>query len=166
MSVPLSALLAGLSRPAWAATLAAAALLAATAGHWLVTLGAPTPQPGPATAAAGAGAPPDLGAAALLFGRADAPGTQTAAPVALNLQVQGVIAAGRLGSALLAIDGKPARAYRVGASLGPGRQLKAITDQSVLIDDNGREVSLPAPARTATTVLSAGTPAPNASKGH
>ena len=166
MPIRPSVLLAGLNRPAWAATLAAAAVLAATAAHWLVTLGAPTPQPGPAPIASGAGAPPDLASAALLFGRADAPGAQAVAPAALNLQVLGVVAAGRLGSALLAIDGKPARAYVVGASLGPGRQLKAITDQSVVIDDNGRDLTLPAPARTSMAVLTAGTPSPNAAKGH
>ncbi|MBU6271045.1 MAG: general secretion pathway protein GspC [Betaproteobacteria bacterium] len=161
----LNALLTGLGRPAWVATLLAAALLAATTAHWVVILGAPTAQPGPAPAATGIGAS-DHASAGLLFGRADTPGAQAVAPPALNLQVLGVVAAGRLGSALLAVDGKPARAYTVGATLGPGRQLKAITDQSVLIDDNGRELSLPAPARTSMAVLSGGTPAPNASKGH
>jgi general secretion pathway protein C len=166
MPLRLNAMLAGLGRPAWAGTLLAAAVLAATAGHWLVTLGAPVPQPGPEAAAQGSRAAPDLGAAALLFGRADAPGNAASAPAAVNLQVLGVVAAGRLGSALLAVDGKPARAYAVGATLGPGRHLKAITDQAVVVDDNGRELTLPAPARTSTAVLNTGAPSPNASKGH
>ena len=76
-----------------------------------------------------------------------------------NVQVLGVVAAGRLGSAILIVDGKPARSFAVGDSIGPGQRVRTVRPDKVVIDDNGRMAEVPAPAPTSTAVLTCRPPA-------
>jgi hypothetical protein len=112
--------IASLGWAAWLATLVATACLCAVLAYWFMQIAAPRAPIGPALSGPANRDRPDLTAAGSLFGtppRAQA----AAAPVLGNVQVLGVVAAGRLGSAILIVDGKPARSFAVGDSIGPGQ---------------------------------------------
>jgi general secretion pathway protein C len=76
-------------------------------------------------------APPAIDAAAGLFGGAPA------GPAASAFQLKGVIAAGPEGVAILATDGKPARAVGIGREVAAGVRVKEIHRRYVLLDDGG-----------------------------
>jgi len=59
--------------------------------------------------------------------------------LAARIQVLGVVAprAGQVGVALMAVDGKPPRAYRIGAAVDGEQVVQAITQQSVQIGPVG-----------------------------
>lgn len=84
---------------------------------------------------------PGPDAAANLFG-----GRQNIA-VASNIQLKGVLAAGNPGEsvAILAVNGKPARAISVNKEVAPGITLKEVYSRHVLLLENGsiRRVDLP-----------------------
>ncbi|HYG43175.1 MAG TPA: type II secretion system protein N [Bordetella sp.] len=79
----------------------------------------------------------DTRAVALLFGTDGVIDTQIA--------VLGLIAAGTQGSAVLSVDGGPARAYRVGAQIAPGLALAGVSPAGVELDRNGALVRAAAP---------------------
>lgn len=147
--------IASLGWAAWLATLVATACLCAVFAYWFMQIAAPPAPIGPALSGPANRDRPDLAAAGSLFGtpqRAQA----AAAPVLGNVQVLGVVAAGRLGSAILIVDGKPARSFAVGDSIGPGQRVRTVRPDKVVIDDNGRLAEVPAPALTSTAVLTSG----------
>ncbi|MBV6274011.1 hypothetical protein KVP09_13990 [Alcaligenaceae bacterium CGII-47] len=55
----------------------------------------------------------------------------------LRLQIIGLIAAGPQGVALLAINGAPPQAYRVGQTLAPGVMLGAVHAGAISIEQDG-----------------------------
>ncbi|MBP8306941.1 MAG: hypothetical protein KAY46_06720 [Burkholderiaceae bacterium] len=147
--------IASLGWAAWLATLVATACLCAVLAYWFVQLAAPRAPIAPALSGPATRDRPDLSAAGSLFGtplRAQA----AAVPVLGNVQVLGVVAAGRLGSAIMVVDGKPARSFAVGDSIGPGQRVRSVRADAVVIDDNGRTAEVPAPALTSTAVLTSG----------
>ena len=106
--------------------------------------------PGGGGAGAGPAAPPAGPAyrveeviAAHLFGRAQAERPRTAAPAAetrLNLTLLGVVAGKdpRLGRAVIQVEGKEARTYRLGDRIGAtGAVLHAVEAKRVLLERNG-----------------------------
>lgn len=108
------------------ATMALWALAGASAVYWGLRLSAPPAGPAPA-AAAPAAVQPDLQALARLLGVG--PVAAAAAPSAASRFVlMGVLAgtASGGGAALIAVDGKPPRPYRVGASVEPGLVLQSL----------------------------------------
>jgi general secretion pathway protein C len=146
--------LSSLGWPAWVASLAATAALGATLAHWLLLLGAPTPPIGPARVAAAAPEFADTASAARMFGLA--PGTPATSPAVepLAIQVVGIVAAGRRGSALLAVDGKPARAFAVGDVVTGNSRVRRVDPDAVVLDlDGGATTRLPPPPRTPLSVL-------------
>ena len=90
---------------------------------------APSSAPLPAVAPAPVA---DQAAVARLLG-AVAPAGPAMAPVAANRFVLlGVVASpSKLGSALIAVDGKPGRAYRVGSKVDDGLMLEAVEPRKV-----------------------------------
>lgn len=76
-------------------------------------------------------APPDIAAAAGLFGGAPA------GPVATAYQLKGVIEDGPDGVAILVADGKPAQAVGVGQEVAPGVRVTEVHQRYVLLDDGG-----------------------------
>jgi general secretion pathway protein C len=78
-------------------------------------------------------------------------GAVTAAPS--NLVVTGILAAGRLGSALIAVDGKPARAYHVGEELSPGQKLVAVRGNSVFLETAAGRAELAGPPQASLAIL-------------
>ena len=109
-------------------TLAIWALAAASAAYWGLRLtarppGMPAPTAAPAPVAA------DMQAMARLLGAVTAQTPQAAAaPVSSRFALVGVLAGqqGGSGAALIAVDGKPAKPYRVGATVGAGLVLQSL----------------------------------------
>jgi hypothetical protein len=147
--------IASLGWAAWLATLVATACLCAVLAYWFMQIAAPRAPIGPALSGPANRDRPDLTAAGSLFGTPPL-AQAAAAPVLGNVQVLGVVAAGRLGSAILIVDGKPARSFAVGDSIGPGQRVRSVRPDKVVIDDNGRMAEVPAPALTSTAVLTSG----------
>ena len=109
-------------------TLAIWALAAASAAYWGLRLtarppGMPAPTAAPAPVAA------DMQAMARLLGAVTAQTPQAAAaPVSSRFALVGVLAGqqGASGAALIAVDGKPAKPYRVGATVDAGLVLQSL----------------------------------------
>ncbi len=107
-----------------------------------------------------------------LFGRATIVETEGPAPVAESsrFKLLGVLAPlpraegppSEAGVALIAVDGKPARPYAVGAALDTGLVLQAVGRRSASIGPSGGapsvELELPPPAAPATGTLPVATP--------
>jgi general secretion pathway protein C len=76
---------------------------------------------------------------------AKALGAKDAAPVAVlasdaakRFQLQGVVAVGSSrGAALISVDGKPAKPYRVGSSVEDGLQVTSVAARSASLGSNG-----------------------------
>ena len=109
-------------------TLAIWALAAASAAYWGLRLtarppGMPAPTAAPAPVAA------DMQAMARLLGAVTAqPPQAAAAPVSSRFALVGVLAGqqGGSGAALIAVDGKPAKPYRGGATVDAGLVLQSL----------------------------------------
>jgi len=110
-------------------TLAIWALAAASAAYWGLRLtarppGMPAPTAAPAPVAA------DVQAMARLLGAIPAQAAPQAAepPVSSRFALVGVLAGqqGGSGAALIAVDGKPAKPYRVGATVDAGLVLQSL----------------------------------------
>lgn len=145
------------------------AAVAATVVYWGLRLsagGRPVP-PQATVASSSANARGDL---TRLFGVEVQPAVAAPPPAAARFQLLGVAApraegaGARQGVALIAVDGKPARAYRVGAVIDGDNVLQSVRQRGAEIGprDGATLVSLdlppPAPAATGT-LPSAGVPA-------
>ncbi len=115
------------------ATFLTAALAAASAAYWLLKWTASSPQPAgaPVTFSAVRAADPQV--VARLLG-----GGQTAAlpveSVASHFKLTGVVADRRhSGYALISIDGKPARPYRVGTAVNETLILQSVAPRSAAL---------------------------------
>jgi general secretion pathway protein C len=131
------------------------ALLCAIVAYWTIQLFGHRSPVAPAGAVARGQAPADLAQASRVFG-----GTVAATPAAaaaLNIQVVGVVAAGKDGVALLSVDGRPAKPFHVGQQVADGINLAGVESTTVQLHDRGRTVELPAPARASVKVLTSGT---------
>jgi len=108
-------------------TLALAALAGAGAVYWGLRLSAGTPQAAPAAPAAEP-LRPDAQAMARLLGAGAAAAPRAAAAPASGMQLLGVLAStdGSSGAALIAVGGKPAKPFRVGAQVEPGLVLQSL----------------------------------------
>lgn len=124
-------------------------MLAAVCGiaaYWGQRILAPQPtaiQP-PMTSAAPR--EPDPALAARMFGLVEQPATR----MAMNIEVTGVFAAGIDSSAILAVDGKPARVYLLGQNVASGTRLVEVLADSVIIESNGGRQELRLPPRPLT----------------
>lgn len=147
--------LTSLGWPAWLATLAAFAVLCAIVAWWALLMLAPRPPIAPSVVSLDGQALPELRLAAQLFGSpAGARGPAIASTS--NVTVVGVLSAGVRGSAILAVDGQPPRAYAVGERIGPTQVLSAVRGDTVVLDENGRRLELQAPQRPALSLLNDG----------
>jgi general secretion pathway protein C len=102
-------------------------LAAATAVYWGMKLSS-TSSTAPAAPAVRTTPPPDAAAIARLLG--STPAAAAAAPAASlssRFQLIGVVAdAQGRGAALIAVDGKPSKPYRVGSAVDPGLVLQSV----------------------------------------
>lgn len=103
--------------------------LAAGAGIWSALLFAPAPQPLPPLLEASTPSRPDVESVARWFG---------GGALRVRVAAVGVISgADGAGAALLAVNGGPTQAYRVGQALAPGVTLAAVSPAAVSIDQDG-----------------------------
>ena len=147
------------------------AAVAACAAYWGLRLFVPS-RPVPADAVVAPAAASPRGDLARLFGADAQPQSAEAAPAPTSnrFQLLGVVAprpdgAAREGVALIAVDGKPARAYRVGAPIDGDPVLQSVRARGASLGPAGGVVQvsleIPPPAAAATGVLppAAGAPA-------
>ena len=118
------------ARPLWSqrlATLALWALCGVSLAWWGLKLTRP-PAQGSAPLALQEAPPLDAGALARMLGAHAAPAQGAGAPASAGLVLRGVLAGTRSGhgAALIAIDGKPAKPYRVGSEVAPGLVVQSL----------------------------------------
>jgi general secretion pathway protein C len=113
---------------------AAVVALAAGVGVWGAILFAPSPPPAPPTAAASTTLATDTQPVSRWFG--------TGSGAKIQVVVAGLISAGPRGSAVLAIDGRPARAYAVGNDLAEGVTLAEVGRSGVVLNQGGERVEV------------------------
>ncbi len=139
-----------------AASLAMFALLCATIAYWALQLLAPAVPIAPVGSLAGAGDAADPVSAGRLFGLPSGSGSAQAPVAPSSIQVLGVAASELRGSAVLSVDGKPARAFMVGDAVSAAAKLVEVRPGAVVIERNGTRVELPAPQRPSVATLWAG----------
>lgn len=128
------------------ATFALWALAAGSAAYWGLKLSSTTPPLAAAVAAPRQVGPVDPVALARLLGSSPSAAIAPAAPVvalASRFQLLGVAAGARSGggAAVLAVDGKPARSYRVGSTIEEGLVLQSVHGrQAVIASREGQPV--------------------------
>lgn len=108
--------------------------LAAGVGVWGAILLAPSPPPAPPTAAASTSLATDTQPVSRWFG--------TGSGAKIQVVVAGLISAGPRGSAVLGIDGRPARAYAVGNDLAEGVTLAEVGRNGVVLNQGGERVEV------------------------
>lgn len=114
-----------------------AAFTAASVGYWALKW--PVPTPAPVIAVPAPETPPvDTAKVAQLLGAAAdsglAAGPTAAVSAASRFKLVGVIALGaHNGSALIAVDGQPAKPFRVGEPLADEMRLQAVNKRSVTV---------------------------------
>ena len=134
------------------------AIVCAIAAYWAVKVMTPQPSAAPPPLAAPPPREPDAMLAARMFGLVQAP----QARVATNVQVAGVFAAGKDSSAVLVVDGKPARVYLVGQEVAPGTKLAEVTSDTVVLASDGGRQEVRLPARPVAPLAAGGAPPPRA----
>jgi len=128
-------------------TLAIWAVAAGSALYWGMRASGVQNRAVPPVAGSMQGASVDTQAVARALG-AIGPTTapQAAAPDVLSrLALQGVVTHGAGGAALIAVDDKPAKPFRVGAEVDSGWSVKSVSSRSVVLSSGTREASLDMP---------------------
>jgi general secretion pathway protein C len=123
------------------------------ATYWGIKVLTPPPASAPPPLAAPPPRDPDPVLAARMLGLVQA----VQPTVVSNIQVAGVFAAGRDSSAVLVIDGKPARAYLLGQEVAPGTSLEAVRPDGVTLSGASGKQDVRIPPRP---VASFGGPPP------
>ena len=113
----------------------------AIAAYWGIRIFTPAPMAAPPPLPPPPLRDPDPMAAARMFGKVD-----VVQSVASNVQALGIFSAGKDSSAVLVVDGKPARVFLVGQEVAPGMKLVSVTSEIVVLEAGGsrQEVRLPA----------------------
>ena len=113
----------------------------AIAGYWGIRIFTPSPISAPPPLPPPPLRDPDPMAAARMFGKVD-----VVQSVASNIQAVGIFAAGKDSSAVLVVDGKPARVFLVGQDVAPGMKLVSVTSEIAVLETAGgrQEVRMPA----------------------
>lgn len=113
----------------------------AIAAYWGIRIFTPAPIAAPPPLPPPPLRDPDPMAAARMFGKVD-----VVQSVATNVQALGIFAAGKDSSAVLVVDGKPARVFLVGQEVAPGMKLVSVTPEIAILESSGgrQEVRMPA----------------------
>jgi len=110
------------------------ALVAASVVYWGMKLAARPAGPAIAPLATRTPAPADPVAVARLLGASPAATAAPAASLASRFALVGVVAnRSKQGAALIAVDGKPAKPFRVGAAVDPGLVLQAVEGRRAIL---------------------------------
>ncbi len=116
------------------------AIVCAAATYWILRIVTPPSIAAPPPVAAPTPREADPALAARMFGL-----VQAAPVVVSNVQLVGVFSAGKHSSAVLAVDGRPARVVLLGRAVSGGSRLVDVRPDGVTLDNNGarQELSLP-----------------------
>jgi len=143
-------------------TLVAVALLGAVLAYWTWAWFAPRVEPRVEAAAAQSG---NVASAGAIFGTV--PRSQVAAPTGIAIRLLGVVAAsrGRLGHAVVQLEGKQILAVHEGEGIAPGIRLAEVLADHVILERGGvretlawpeKKGSAPSPAQAAQSVVPRG----------
>lgn len=119
------------------------ALVMAIAAYWGVRIFTPAPTAAPPPLPPPPLRDPDPVATARMFGK-----VEVVQNVASNIQAVGAFSAGKDSSAVLSVDGRPARVFLLGQEVAPGMKLVSVSPEVVVLEAGGgrQEVRLPARA--------------------
>ncbi len=131
------------------------ALVMAIAAYWGVRIFTPAPTAAPPPLPPPPLRDPDPVAAARMFGK-----VERVQAVTSNIQAVGAFSAGKDSSAVLSVDGRPARVFLLGQDVGPGTKLVAVTPEAVVLDTGGARQEIRLPAR-AIAAFGGAPPPPN-----
>jgi general secretion pathway protein C len=133
-------------------------LLFGAIAYWASIWLAPAVRIAPAGSLSDQSGPMNLAQAQGLFGQVTivAPPVSVAAPS--NIKVQGILAAGQKGSAVLTIDGKPGKVFMLGDKVDGQLKLIAVDVRQVTLGQDGTTArqTLPAPVKADISVLTQG----------
>jgi general secretion pathway protein C len=109
-------------------------LAAAAAVYWGLKLGAGTPAPAAADVSARPASLPDPAAVARLLGAGPGVSAAQAPTLASRFSLLGVAAqASGAGVALISVDGKPAKPFRVGSAVDEGLLLQSVEGRTAVL---------------------------------
>jgi general secretion pathway protein C len=131
------------------------ALVMAIAAYWGVRIFTPAPTAAPPPLPPPPVRDPDPIAAARMFGK-----VERVQAVTSNIQAVGAFAAGKDSSAVLSVDGRPARVFLLGQDVAPGMKLAAVTPEAVVLEAGGGRQEIRLPAR-AVAAFGGAPPPPN-----
>jgi len=131
------------------------AVVTAIAAYWGVRIFTPAPAAAPPPMPPPPLRDPDPVATARMFGKVERIQTVTT-----NVQAIGAFSAGKDSSAVLSVDGRPARVFLLGQEVSPGMKLVEVGPQSVYVESGGARQELRLPAR-AVAAFGGAPPPPN-----
>ncbi|MGE5159971.1 MAG: type II secretion system protein N [Betaproteobacteria bacterium] len=131
------------------------ALVMAIAAYWGVRIFTPAPTAAPPPIAPPPMRDPDPVAAARMFGKVERIQAATT-----NIQAIGAYSAGKDSSAVLSVDGRPARVFLLGQEVAPGLRLAAVGAEVVVLESGGARQELRLPPR-AVAAFGGAPPPPN-----
>jgi general secretion pathway protein C len=132
------------------------ALVSAIGAYWAIKIVTPQPTPAPPPLAAPPPRDPDPALAARLFGLVQ----QAQQAMVSNITVTGVFAAGADSSAVLAVDGKPPRAYVIGQEVTPGTRLVEVRADAAVVEGAAGRQELRVPPRPVAPMATGSAPQP------
>ena len=134
-------------------TLVAVALLGAVLAYWTWAWFAPRAEPRLEAAAAQGGSVASAGA---IFGAVPR-NQEAAAPTGIAIRLLGVVAAsgGRLGHAVVQLEGKQILAVHEGEDVAPGIRLAEVHADHVILERNGARETLAWPEKRVTAAPAA-----------
>lgn len=140
-------------------TFLVAALAAASAAYWALKWSATPVSGANAAPAISRSAPTDPGVVARLLGGAQTAVTALAETAASRFKLMGVVTTGTsTGYALISVDGKPARPYRVGAAVNDSLVVHSLAPRSAAL---APKADAPASFTLELPALTSANPAPN-----
>jgi len=131
------------------------ALVMAIAAYWGVRIFTPAPTAAPPPTAPPALRDPDPVAAARMFGKVERIQATTS-----NIQAIGAYSAGKDSSAVLSVDGRPARLFLLGQEVAPGLKVAEVRPEVVVLESGGARQELRLPLR-AVAAFGGAPPPPN-----
>lgn len=131
------------------------ALVMAIAAYWGVRIFTPAPTAAPPPTAPPPLRDPDPVATARMFGKVERIQAATT-----NIQAIGAYSAGRNSSAVLSVDGRPARVFLLGQEVAPGLKLAEVGPEIVVLESGGARQELRLPPR-AVAAFGGAPPPPN-----
>ena len=135
------------------------ALVMAIAAYWAVKIFTPAPTAAPPPLPPPPVRDPDPVAAARMFGK-----VERLQAVTSNIQAIGAFAAGKDSSAVLIVDGRPARVFLMGQDVAPGLKLVSVTAETVVLESGGVRQEIRLPPRAAVAAFGGPPPPANFSR--